>query len=73
LNYWEIIMAIELEPTEWASKCGRFEIIKWSVTKYRAYDNKKPDVASDRLPTFAAAVAWCEERAKQQQGGQSNV
>jgi len=61
---------LEFEPTEWTSKCGRFEIIKGSEVIFRAYDNKNPSVASEPLPTFAAAVAWCEERAKQQgQGG----
>jgi len=56
-------MPIEFEPTEWTSKCGGFEIVKWSDTKYRAYDNKNPSVASEPLPTFAAAIAWCEKRA----------
>lgn len=56
---------IEFEPTHWRSKCKRFSIIKHQILDYPylAKDNSEDGYDSDRCPTFAAAVAWCEQRA----------
>jgi len=70
------VMPIELEPTEWVSLCERFAIEKWDKRYFVAFDRepgRDGERRSSGYPTFSAAVAWCEERAKQQQGGQSNV
>jgi len=65
---------IEIEPTEWRSKCGRYDIDRYVIgeTFYRATERNlesRQIERSDELPTFAAAVAWCESRAAAGQGG----
>jgi len=66
-------MAIEFEPIQWLSKCNRFEVIMWSDADYQAHDtiatdNNQQAYATDGdrtsgpVPTFSAAVEWCEAR-----------
>jgi len=60
---------IEFEPREWRSKCGRYDIDKYvfSETYYRATEHKNEFglINSEPLSTFAAAIAWCEQRQTQ--------
>jgi len=58
---------LELEPTEWVSLCKRFAIEKWDKRYFVAFDRepgRDGERRSSGCPTFAAAVAWCEERRK---------
>lgn len=60
---------LEFEPKQWKSKCKRFSINKHQILDcpYLVKDHSEGDYGSARFPTFADAVTWCEERAKQQQ------
>jgi len=69
---------LKFEPTEWTDITERYQINLIGVDRLIAYDvehkNEFGWINSGPVPTFSAAVAWCEERAKQQQeqGGNDN-